>query len=171
MPITRTSWIDDSGGGTDGTIINNAEKQLLYNQIDAFGLTIGDGAWTNVPFNAGNFGAAGAMTWTVEAGDILQNRYLLMGKTLFWSGYFFTTTLGGTASAQLRVNLPIVGAQVASIRYLLPVAYIGDGGTNTTGYIETAAATYVGISKTSGANFTIGVNTLHVAFTTVFELL
>jgi hypothetical protein len=34
MPITRTPWIDDDGTGTTGTIINNAEKQLLYNQID-----------------------------------------------------------------------------------------------------------------------------------------
>jgi hypothetical protein len=36
MPITRTIWIDDDGTGTTGTIINNAEKQLLYDQIDAF---------------------------------------------------------------------------------------------------------------------------------------
>jgi hypothetical protein len=35
MPITRTPWIDDDGTGTTGTIINNAEKTLLYNQIDA----------------------------------------------------------------------------------------------------------------------------------------
>jgi hypothetical protein len=35
MAITRTPWIDDDGSGTTGTIINNAEKQALYNQIDA----------------------------------------------------------------------------------------------------------------------------------------
>jgi hypothetical protein len=35
MPITRTTWIDDDGSGTVGTIINNAEKTVLYNQIDA----------------------------------------------------------------------------------------------------------------------------------------
>jgi hypothetical protein len=35
MPITRTAWVDDDGTGTTGTIINNAEKQALYNQIDA----------------------------------------------------------------------------------------------------------------------------------------
>lgn len=34
MSITRTAWTDDSGSGLDGTIINNAEKTALYDQID-----------------------------------------------------------------------------------------------------------------------------------------
>src|SRR4029450_4583277 len=35
MAITRTPWTDDDGTGTTGTIINNAEQTLPYNQIDA----------------------------------------------------------------------------------------------------------------------------------------
>jgi hypothetical protein len=35
MAITRTPFVDDSGTGTDGTIINNALKTELYDQIDA----------------------------------------------------------------------------------------------------------------------------------------
>src|SRR6185295_13841834 len=35
MAIVRTPWVDDDGSGTTGTVINNAEKTLLYNQIDA----------------------------------------------------------------------------------------------------------------------------------------
>lgn len=35
MSLTRTAWTDDSGLGTDGTILNNAEKTVLYDQIDA----------------------------------------------------------------------------------------------------------------------------------------
>lgn len=35
MAITRTSWVDDDGSGTTGTVINNAEKTILYDQIDA----------------------------------------------------------------------------------------------------------------------------------------
>ncbi|HEV8445441.1 MAG TPA: hypothetical protein VGQ44_01430 [Gemmatimonadaceae bacterium] len=35
MPITRTAWIDDDGSGTTGTVLNNAVKTELYNQIDA----------------------------------------------------------------------------------------------------------------------------------------
>lgn len=35
MSITRTAWTDDSGAGTDGTIINNAAKTTLYDELDA----------------------------------------------------------------------------------------------------------------------------------------
>jgi hypothetical protein len=34
VTITRTPWIDDDGSGTTGTVINNAVKTELYNQID-----------------------------------------------------------------------------------------------------------------------------------------
>jgi hypothetical protein len=34
MPITRTPIVDDSGTGMDGTVLNNAWKTELYNQID-----------------------------------------------------------------------------------------------------------------------------------------
>ncbi len=34
MPLVRTAWTDDDGTGTTGTVINNAEKTALYNQID-----------------------------------------------------------------------------------------------------------------------------------------
>jgi hypothetical protein len=33
--IVRTPWIDDDGSGTTGTVLNNAIKTELYNQIDA----------------------------------------------------------------------------------------------------------------------------------------
>lgn len=36
MAITRTPMTDDDGSGTTGTILNNAWKQELYGQIDAF---------------------------------------------------------------------------------------------------------------------------------------
>jgi hypothetical protein len=35
MPITRSVWIDDDGSGTTGTVLNNAELQKIYNNIDA----------------------------------------------------------------------------------------------------------------------------------------
>jgi hypothetical protein len=34
VTIVRTSWIDDDGTGTTGTVINNAVKTALYNDID-----------------------------------------------------------------------------------------------------------------------------------------
>jgi hypothetical protein len=34
VTIPRTPWIDDDGSGTSGTVINNAEKTLIYDQVD-----------------------------------------------------------------------------------------------------------------------------------------
>ena len=45
VTIVRTNWIDDDGSGTVGTVINNAVKTDLYNQID--------GALAKVPQLAG----------------------------------------------------------------------------------------------------------------------
>ena len=91
MPITRTAMIDDDGSGTTGTILNNAWKQELYGQIDA--LRIQASGPGSTPFTAANFTAASPMVWTVEAGDIVHNRYLLLGKTVFWSIYMVASDL------------------------------------------------------------------------------
>lgn len=40
MPIDRTPIIDDDGTGTTGTVIDNAWKQELYDQIDSYGAGI-----------------------------------------------------------------------------------------------------------------------------------
>jgi hypothetical protein len=34
VTITRTAWIDDDGTGTTGTVLNNAVKTSIYNEID-----------------------------------------------------------------------------------------------------------------------------------------
>ena len=47
MAITRTVMVDDDGSGTTGTILNNAWKQELYNQIDGV-LIGGSGVTANV---------------------------------------------------------------------------------------------------------------------------
>lgn len=35
LTIGRTAWTDDDGSGTTGTVVNNAAKTALYDQIDA----------------------------------------------------------------------------------------------------------------------------------------
>lgn len=47
--ITRTPWIDDDGSGTTGTVLNNAIKTELYDQIDAaLATSEGDTEFINV---------------------------------------------------------------------------------------------------------------------------
>ena len=57
--ITRTPWIDDDGTGTTGTVLNNAVKTELYNQIDELAGKI-EGADTTEAFAAQHDPATGA---------------------------------------------------------------------------------------------------------------
>ena len=68
MPITRTSMVDDDGSGTTGTIINNAWKTELYNQIDAFPTL---GTWTPVDVSGAGLALA-----------VPSARYCLIGKAV-----------------------------------------------------------------------------------------
>lgn len=62
--ITRTSWTDDSGGGTDGSIVNNAELQLIYDKIDQF---FGGGASYPVFYFGKGIGLDGVATASAPA--------------------------------------------------------------------------------------------------------
>jgi hypothetical protein len=119
MPITRTNWIDDDGSGTTGTVINNAEKTTLYNQIDAF---VG-AVWVNIPFNAANY-TANSGPWTVTAvnqgtlvytvigqgtgGRLLSVLFNINGSsTLTNNATFLLISLGGLAGPSHTVENPI----------------------------------------------------------------
>jgi hypothetical protein len=71
VTITRTNWIDDDGSGTYGTVINNAEKTLLYNQIDAalaqLASLAGGNAFTGNQSIAGLLAVSGFGTHTFSA--------------------------------------------------------------------------------------------------------
>ena len=64
MAITRTPMIDDDGSGNTGTIINNAWKTELYNQIDA---ALGPAAGIPAPGAAGNVMTSTGAAWASQA--------------------------------------------------------------------------------------------------------
>lgn len=100
MPITRTAMIDDDGSGTTGTILNNAWKQELYNQIDGFV----NAAWVDVPFNAANFTASGGAGWAVAANNVTHLAYAVTANT---AALTFTIG-GGTPSATISIACPFL---------------------------------------------------------------
>lgn len=124
------------------------------------------GHWIDVPFSAANFTALSPMGWTVAAGQVLINRYTVIGKTLIWCCFVYGSATTGSASGQLRIALPYGTA--AHIRSTMPVTYIGDVIGTTTGIIDSQGLTYAAITKTTGANF--GIGSLNLSFTTMIEL-
>jgi len=160
MGITRVTWTDDSGAGTDGTVINNAQLQSIYDSIEnAF-------TWTAVSFSAGNFTGNGAMTWTVASGDVVTNTYIKIGRTLIWSVHLDTTTVGGTPNSSLRLTIPggftAAGAQSVKCSVTIDNNVVSQAHATTSG-------TLVEIIRDDFANWTASTNLTYVYFTIIFQ--
>jgi hypothetical protein len=121
------------------------------------------GEWINVPFNAANFTAASGMTWTVTAGNITTNRYMLIGKTLFWQCWIDNSTFGGTLN--YFVNIAIPGGFTSNAYGTGNVSYMshGNGTYDNTAMAYWFAINYIYITSkvggwTAGANASIRFN-------------
>ena len=129
MAITRTAMIDDDGSGTTGTILNNAWKQELYTQIDAADLAAA-GVWQQVPFNALNF-----INFTVTPAQVTTNRYVKIGRTVFWVLTISGATIPG-ATGNLAVTVP--GGLPAQVQSNFLMDHIPPGGAWSPGRAGTA---------------------------------
>lgn len=145
MPITRTPWTDDDGTGTTGTIINNGEKQIIYNQIDEALAAPGlGGVWTDVPFDGANF-------WPgVAANHVLVNKFTIVNKVMIWivnisgapvpsSPYLYLTVPAG------RNITACYGRTAHSFDGAIVEAYVGFGN-----------ARLIAVQKNAGGNWITG---------------
>lgn len=89
------------------------------------------GASINVTFNAGDFTANGAMTWTVSAGNVATFAYRVRGAMVLVSLFISNTTVGGTLNNELLVKIPN-GFNIA-VSKLVPIQVLDNGvaGSNT----------------------------------------
>src|SRR6266850_2130207 len=122
------------------------------------------GAWIAVPYASGNFTGSGAMTWTVDAGDVLCFRYWLKGCTVTLNVAIVNSTVGGTPDSFLQVNQL---ATYAGSQSIASGAWYKDNGTFGTGTVQSNGAT-LQVAKTAGANWTASTNLTQVAFTIPF---
>jgi hypothetical protein len=100
------------------------------------------GHWKTYPYSAGNF-TANTGTWTVEAGDVTNLTYMLIGKTLFVDFNLLGTSVSGSPT-QLRILIP-EALSVAVSAGGNPFFYSQDG----------YATSLVGIAVLTGAYLTL----------------
>lgn len=136
ITITRTTDVDDSGLGLDGTIHNNAYKVTLYDQIDA-ALAVIDPAWTAVTYSSGNFTCSTtAATWAVDSTDITTFAYTAPNKVMTVAIELANTDLD-VATTALYVQIP--GSKVPTRSMRTPMLY-DDAGTGwATGFVYVPA--------------------------------
>jgi hypothetical protein len=161
--VQPSSWNDGHAftGGNAGDLLTRDPTDAAYGAKWSPPPAPIQGVWTANPFNASDFTCSPGMIWSVGAPAVVQNRYLLLGKTLFWSVYISwfagSNAIGGTVGPELRIKLP-ANLVVAGTAYMMPVAYTaGITGVPINGLIAQAGGTgtYVGIVKVAGGNYAI----------------
>jgi len=156
MAITRTAMVDDDGSGTTGTIINNAWKTELYNQIDAADAGAGgitSGTW--LPTLQGDAGVTG-QTYGTRTGY-----WTRIGNQLLVSGTITLTAKGTLSGGALAIgNLPVASAGPGTIQIAYfaalgtPVVHIGAYVQGTSAYLVYTAAAAVATGNLTPAHCT-----------------
>jgi len=128
--------------------------------------------WTDVPFSAGNFTAAGSMTWTVGSGDVITNKYKVNGKTLYWIVELNATTVGGTPSNQLKIAVPTgtLKGTANAHAWIYDNLVAGAGYVSNSSTLGSGSSSVVSIVKQDQSVFTASTDQTYVIFTLVAEL-
>jgi hypothetical protein len=145
---------------TSGQIIGIGGRMLLmYDAVSGRWLenVVEPGKAITPAYAAGDYTASGSMTWTVEAGDVTTFGYLQIGKKVYFSVALSNTTVGGTASTQLRIALPS-RFTIASSDSFPAVAFDNSGALSTSRARSSVGANYLILELLSGANWALSTN-------------
>jgi hypothetical protein len=156
---------------TNGQVIGpNGRMECVYDTTtDRWREQVIDtGAPIAVAFNAGDFTAAGSMTWTVGAPDVLSHTYQQFGRIITVRLTINSSTVGGTLNNHLKSAIP--GGFVAS-NTEVGTYFLRDNGTPVTGLSQVvAAATVIQWYRIDVANFATATNTTDVLGTFEFTV-
>lgn len=143
-PIAAGGWIIYQYDGTDWQMVGHEQ-----------------GAWITATFAAGNFTAAGSMTWTVDAGDVASLAYRLSGRTVTVVFQLETTTIGGTVNATTIIGSGAIGSfTIARTTWAIGFV-INNGATGIAALVQAGyGASGIGlfVSMTGSTNYVAGTN-------------
>lgn len=125
------------------------------------------GSYITIPFVAGDFTGNGAMTWTVAAGDIAGDSYMIVGRQYNATFRYNTTDVGGVLNTILQRLLPN--------GYTFGAAFNGvNFGTQGAGNFPTlsfnAAATILGQAILAGGAWAASAGTTQIAGSVAFPV-
>jgi hypothetical protein len=169
-PAFVAGLVDDDGSNTVDTLWNKAKVAALVTAIDA---AIAAGAvlpWTAVAYSALNFNGNGAMTWTVDAGDIFVCRYGVLGKLLIVNIDILTSSVGGTLNYALQFKIP--GGYVAAANAVAGYCRVIDNAAAQVAgeFSVTTGSNFLQIFKPGVAIWSAATNTTRISGTAIFEV-
>lgn len=151
--VIRATWnVEHRSDGSHGAVIADSYTER--------GRTTMIGEWADVPFSSSNYGASGSMTWSVTSGDVLTNRKMRAGNTLWWTFALASTTVGGVVSTELQIALP---DSLRSRKFTVTTIAVDDNGTTGVGRAAISeGASVLRLSKADGSNWTLSTNATEI---------
>lgn len=129
------------------------------------------GDWITPAYNAAEYYGGGAMTWTVEAGDIGTDAYVVdAGKRIMSVALFLnTTSVGGTLNRSLVRNIP--GGFIAAKTVVWPAAMTDNGTVLVFALVRVdAGLATIGIARVDDAILQASTNLTYIRATTTFPV-
>lgn len=126
------------------------------------------GYWLTPAFSASDYTANGAMTWTVDAADVVTCLYWLSGRTMAIMLSVNTTSVGGTLNTDLLRAIP--GGFAASGYAFVPV-FVTDAGVNRTGLAVPSASTLKFLKDYTTANWSASANNTSINASVVIQVI
>jgi hypothetical protein len=129
VTIVRTNWIDDDGSGTTGTVLNNAVKTDLYNQIDGALAKVAQLAGGNA--FTGNQSIAGVLSVAASGSFVAAGASLSVRNTSNAANAAGLLYVGNDADPNLTIIQSFSSTTAASGSFVLPngsMLYAGGAG-------------------------------------------
>jgi len=139
----------------------------IFNELTALITSLS--ARVDVPFNATNFAATAAMTWTLTAPDQATYSYVLNGKLLTVFVQLNTTTVGGVvAGANLTIKMPL---GLLAAKTFAQTGIGAPGGAASEGIIVsvTSGSNLITLLRYS-ANWVLGADNTSINFTAIIPV-
>jgi hypothetical protein len=130
------------------------------------------GAWITPVFAAGTFTGFGAMTWTVDAGDVVTCSYRLTGRTIQFTFDLTTTSVGGTPNVVLQIGNVAFGGFTCTRQSFQPYIKNDNAGGDAIARLQVSGGgTMLSLFNGMGApNWTASTNANGVYGHVVFEV-
>lgn len=158
--VARGAIITGQGATPKWTLLPKpSTPSVLYH--DATDVAWDSMAWTAVAFNAGDFAAVTAGTWTVAAGDVVSFRYRLIGKTMLISLVLSATTIARSGGNPQVLSVTIPAGKTAAATFYARAAFALDNGV-VADVLFTVTGTTILIQRTDSAQWANATDTTYI---------
>lgn len=127
-------------------------------------------SWQTHEFNSADFYGSGSMTFTVDYGDVLFNRYVELGSTFIWNVQLNSVSTGGTRNWEHRITIP--NGRTIAAGFNCKMGYLQVNGSSPIAGLVAGVSgnNYVSLYRYNLAVWDASAHNTHINFVCTFEV-